>query len=120
MPTASTSNILNNFESFEPITHNIFMRRVLSGEYSIVNKYLIEDLRRLNLWNTELFNEFKKNYGSIQNIDGIPQNLKDLYNKFVSDPKPVDNTFFKQVEGKMAKDNITKENPNKKDFFRNQ
>lgn len=89
MPTASTSNILNNFESFEPITHNLFMRRVLSGEYSVVNKYLIDDLRKLNLWNTELFNEFKKNYGSIQNINGIPQDLKDLYKDVYEVPQKV-------------------------------
>ncbi len=79
MPTASTSNILNNFESFEPATYNIFMRSVISGDYSIVNRYLIKDLYDLGLWNESLFNKIKANYGSIQNIDIIPQHLKDLY-----------------------------------------
>jgi ribonucleoside-diphosphate reductase alpha chain len=79
MPTASTSNIMNNFESFEPATHNIFTRNVTSGTYSIVNKYLLKDLNDLGLWNDELFNKFKKNYGSIQNIPEIPDDLKTVY-----------------------------------------
>lgn len=79
MPTASTSNIMNNFESFEPATHNIFTRNVTSGTYSIVNKYLLKDLNDLGIWNDELFNKFKKNYGSIQNIPEIPDDLKTVY-----------------------------------------
>jgi ribonucleoside-diphosphate reductase alpha chain len=79
MPTASTSNILNNFESFEPATHNIFIRKVISGEYSVVNRHLIKDLQDLKLWDSKMFNEFKKHYGSIQKIKEIPDNLKLLY-----------------------------------------
>jgi hypothetical protein len=63
-----------------------------------------------------------KTENQLPNIDpdSVVGNLKDLYNKFVAPTQPVDNTFFKQVEGRMAKDNIAKENLNKKDFFKNQ
>lgn len=79
MPTASTSQILNNFESFEPITRNIFMRSVLSGDFSIINRYLIKDLIDLGLWNEDFFNKFKKSYGSIQTFEEVPKHLRDLY-----------------------------------------
>ena len=79
MPTASTSQILGNNECFEPYTSNIYTRRVLSGEFVIVNKHLLKDLVKLGLWNDELKNEILRTNGSIQNIENIPQNIKDLY-----------------------------------------
>jgi ribonucleoside-diphosphate reductase alpha chain len=79
MPTASTSQILGNNECFEPITSNIYVRRVLSGEFAVVNRYLVHDLIKINLWNDQLRNEIIAHNGSIQNIDRIPQGLKDLY-----------------------------------------
>jgi len=79
MPTASTSQILGNNECFEPYTSNIYTRRVLSGEFIVVNKHLLLDLVNLGLWNEELKNEIIRNNGSIQDIDVIPQNIKELY-----------------------------------------
>jgi len=79
MPTASTSQILGNNECFEPYTSNIYTRRVLSGEFIIVNKHLLKDLVKLGLWNDELKNEILRTNGSIQNIEVVPQNIKDLY-----------------------------------------
>jgi len=79
MPTASTSQILGNNECFEPYTSNIYTRRVLSGEFIIVNKHLLKDLVKLGLWYDELKNEILRTNGSIQNIENIPQNIKDLY-----------------------------------------
>ncbi|WP_264553279.1 ribonucleoside-diphosphate reductase subunit alpha [Flavobacterium sp. N2038] len=79
MPTASTSQILGNNEAFEPYTSNIYTRRVLSGEFIVVNKHLLEDLVKLGLWNEELKQEIMRHNGSVQNIDIIPQDLKDLY-----------------------------------------
>ncbi|OYQ42017.1 ribonucleoside-diphosphate reductase subunit alpha [Flavobacterium cyanobacteriorum] len=79
MPTASTSQILGNNEAFEPYTSNIYTRRVLSGEFIVVNKHLLEDLVRLGLWNEDLKQEIMRNNGSIQSIDIIPQDIKELY-----------------------------------------
>ncbi len=79
MPTASTSQILGNNECFEPYTSNIYTRRVLSGEFIVVNKHLLRDLNKLGLWNDDLKNQIMLENGSIQNIPEIPQNLKDLY-----------------------------------------
>ncbi|MND80473.1 Ribonucleoside-diphosphate reductase 1 subunit alpha [compost metagenome] len=79
MPTASTSQILGNNEAFEPYTSNIYTRRVLSGEFIVVNKHLLEDLVKLGLWNEDLKQEIMRHNGSVQNIDRIPQDLKDLY-----------------------------------------
>jgi ribonucleoside-diphosphate reductase alpha chain len=79
MPTASTSQILGNNEAFEPYTSNIYTRRVLSGEYIVVNKHLLEDLVELGLWNNEMKEDIMRANGSIQHIDVIPKNLKDLY-----------------------------------------
>jgi len=79
MPTASTSQILGNNEAFEPYTSNIYTRRVLSGEFIVVNKHLLEDLVKLGLWNEDLKQEIMRHNGSVQNIDKIPQDLKDLY-----------------------------------------
>ena len=79
MPTASTSQILGNNECFEPYTSNIYVRRVLSGEFVVVNKHLLNDLIELNLWNDEMKNRIISNNGSIQKIDGIPDAIKDVY-----------------------------------------
>ena len=79
MPTASTSQILGNNECFEPYTSNIYTRRVLSGEFIVVNKHLLEDLVQLGLWNEEMKQELMRNNGSIQNIETIPANIKELY-----------------------------------------
>ena len=79
MPTASTSQILGNNEAFEPYTSNIYTRRVLSGEFIVVNKHLLHDLVRLGLWNENLKQEIMRQNGSVQNIDIIPQDLKELY-----------------------------------------
>lgn len=79
MPTASTSQILGNNEAFEPYTSNIYTRRVLSGEFIVVNKHLLEDLVKLGLWNEDLKQEIMRHNGSVQNIDAIPQDLKELY-----------------------------------------
>jgi len=79
MPTASTAQILGNNECFEPYTSNIYTRRVLSGEFIIVNKHLLRDLVKLGLWNDTLKNKLMASNGSIQNINEIPDNIKELY-----------------------------------------
>ena len=79
MPTASTSQILGNNEAFEPYTSNIYTRRVLSGEFIVVNKHLLEDLVARDLWTDDVKNAIMRNNGSVQNIDIIPQDLKELY-----------------------------------------
>tara|TARA_Y100000385_G_scaffold181150_1_gene187087 strand:+ start:72 stop:2459 length:2388 start_codon:yes stop_codon:yes gene_type:complete len=79
MPTASTSQILGNNECFEPYTSNIYTRRVLSGEFVVVNKHLLLDLVQLGLWNDDMKNEIIKANGSIQGIESIPDNIKALY-----------------------------------------
>ena len=79
MPTASTSQILGNNESFEPFTSNIYTRRVLSGEFICVNKHLVRDLIKLDLWTSTVKNQIVANNGSVQGIKEIPQNLKDIY-----------------------------------------
>ena len=79
MPTASTSQILGNNECFEPYTSNIYTRRVLSGEFIVVNKHLLKDLVKLGIWNDGLKNDIIAANGSIQEIEVIPQNIKDLY-----------------------------------------
>lgn len=79
MPTASTSQILGNNECFEPYTSNIYTRRVLSGEFVVVNKHLLKDLVKLGLWNDAMKNNLILANGSIQAIPNIPQNIKDLY-----------------------------------------
>jgi len=79
MPTASTSQILGNNEAFEPYTSNLYTRRVLSGEFIVVNKHLLHDLVERGLWNESLKQEIMRHNGSVQNIDVIPQDLKELY-----------------------------------------
>lgn len=79
MPTASTSQILGNNEAFEPFTSNMYTRRTLSGDFIVSNKYMIKDLCDLGLWNKELKDQVVANNGSIQNINGIPDDIKKLY-----------------------------------------
>ncbi|PSL46799.1 ribonucleoside-diphosphate reductase alpha chain [Chitinophaga niastensis] len=79
MPTASTSQILGNNECFEPYTSNIYTRRVLSGEFVVVNKHLLKDLVELGLWDNEMKTKIISHNGSIQNIAEIPGNIKELY-----------------------------------------
>lgn len=79
MPTASTSQILGNNECFEPYTSNIYTRRVLSGEFVVVNKHLLRDLVKLGIWNEGLKNKIIAANGSVQNIPEIPANIKELY-----------------------------------------
>lgn len=79
MPTASTSQILGNNECIEPFTSNMYARRVLAGEFVVVNKYLVEDLTRLDLWNADVRSQIIANNGSIQNIAEIPADIRELY-----------------------------------------
>jgi ribonucleoside-diphosphate reductase alpha subunit len=79
MPTASTSRILGNNECFEPFTSNIYMRRTLAGEFIVANKYLMDDLSKLGLWNDKIKNNIIANKGSVQYIDGLPENIKSKY-----------------------------------------
>lgn len=79
MPTASTSQILGNNESFEPYTANLFTRRVLAGEFVCINNHLVKDLIRNNLWNADIKNKLLAYNGSIQNIKEIPEDIRDLY-----------------------------------------
>tara|TARA_Y100001936_G_C16082777_1_gene679174 strand:- start:2742 stop:3899 length:1158 start_codon:yes stop_codon:yes gene_type:complete len=79
MPTASTSQILGNNECIEPFTSNIYTRRTLSGEFTVVNKFLVKDLIKLDLWNETMKDQIIQHNGSIQNIDKIPSDIKELY-----------------------------------------
>jgi ribonucleoside-diphosphate reductase alpha chain len=79
MPTASTSQILGNNECFEPFTSNLYSRRVLSGEFMVVNKYLVEDLVKLGLWTSDVRTSIIANNGSIQSMLELPAELRELY-----------------------------------------
>lgn len=79
MPTASTAQILGNNESFEPYTSNVYTRRVLSGEFPIVNHHLLQDLTELDLWDDDMKNQIIANNGSIQTIERIPEEIRNLY-----------------------------------------
>jgi ribonucleoside-diphosphate reductase alpha chain len=79
MPTASTSQILGFNESFEPFTSNIYQRRTLAGEFTVINRYLIRDLINLGIWSVDLKNRILLGNGSIQHIQEIPQTIRDLY-----------------------------------------
>lgn len=79
MPTASTAQILGNNESFEPYTSNIYTRRVLSGEFQVVNHHLLRDLTELGLWDDDMKNNIITSRGSIQKIESIPKHIRDLY-----------------------------------------
>ena len=79
MPTASTAQILGNNECFEPYTTNIYLRRTLAGEFVVVNKHLVDDLKRVGLWSKEMKDLMVKAGGSVQNIVDIPEDIKKLY-----------------------------------------
>lgn len=79
MPTASTAQILGNNESIEPYTSNVYSRRVLSGDFQIVNPHLLKDLVEINLWNDDIKNQLIADNGSIQNIQEIPRHIRELY-----------------------------------------
>ena len=79
MPTASTSQILGNNECFEPYTSNLYLRRVLSGEFIVANKHLMSELTALGLWDDRMMNRIKAENGSIQNIAEIPEDIKERY-----------------------------------------
>lgn len=79
MPTASTSQILGNNECFEPFTSNIYTRRVLAGDFMVINKYLVDDLIKIRYWNSDVRSQIMANNGSVQNITEIPAELRDLY-----------------------------------------
>lgn len=89
MPTASTSQILGNNECMEPFTSNMYTRRVLAGDFMVVNKYLVEDLVRMNMWTSEIRNSIIANNGSIQNIPEIPGELKSIYKTVWEIPQKV-------------------------------
>jgi ribonucleotide reductase alpha subunit len=79
MPTASTSQIMGNNECFEPYTTNLYLRRTLAGEFVVVNKHLVKDLKELNMWNKTIKDQIIKDGGSVQNIPGLPDKLKEVY-----------------------------------------
>jgi ribonucleotide reductase alpha subunit len=79
MPTASTAQILGNNECFEPYTTNIYLRRTLAGEFVVVNKHLVDDLKKVGLWSKEMKDLMVKAGGSIQTIVDIPEDIKKLY-----------------------------------------
>ena len=79
MPTASTSQILGNNECIEPFTSNIYTRRTLAGEFIIVNKHLIKELLEINMWNENIKDNIIKNRGSVQQIIGLPDSIKEKY-----------------------------------------
>jgi ribonucleoside-diphosphate reductase alpha chain len=79
MPTASTSQIMGNTEAFEPVTSNIYTRRTLAGEFIVINKYLLRDLQKLDLWNEDMKQQIIMRNGSIQGIDEIPLSIQNLY-----------------------------------------
>ena len=79
MPTASTSQILGNNECFEPFTSNLYTRRVLAGDFMVVNKYLVDDLIKCRYWNSDVRTQIMANNGSVQNISEIPDELRELY-----------------------------------------
>ena len=79
MPTASTSQILGNNECFEPFTSNLYTRRVLAGDFMVINKYLVEDLIKIKSWNSDVRSQIMANNGSVQGIQEIPTELQELY-----------------------------------------
>ena len=79
MPTASTAQILGNNEAFEPYTTNLYLRRTLAGEFVVINKHLVKDLRKIDLWNKDVKDKIIRDGGSVQNIEGIPLAIKAVY-----------------------------------------
>jgi len=78
MPTASTSQILNNYECFEPILNNLYTRRVFSGDHVVINRYMVNDLKLFNMWNEDVKNSIITNNGSISHLE-IPSFMKERY-----------------------------------------
>jgi ribonucleoside-diphosphate reductase alpha chain len=89
MPTASTSQILGNNECIEPFTNNIYTRRVLAGDFMVVNKHLVEELTKINLWTSEVRTEIIANNGSIQSIMEIPADIREVYKTVWEIPQKV-------------------------------
>ena len=89
MPTASTSQILGNNECFEPFTSNLYTRRVLAGDFMVVNKYLVEDLTKLGLWTSDIRTQIIAQNGSVQGITEIPENLREVYKTVWEIPQKV-------------------------------
>ena len=79
MPTASTAQIMGNNEGIEPYTSNIYARRVLSGEFQVVNHHLLRDLSERGLWDDEMKNKIIMANGSVQTLEGVPDEIKQLY-----------------------------------------
>jgi len=79
MPTASTAQILGNNESFEPFTSNLYVRRVMTGEFFVINKHLVRDLVERDLWNDEMSRALVDSKGSVQEIEAVPADLKEIY-----------------------------------------
>jgi ribonucleoside-diphosphate reductase alpha chain/ribonucleoside-diphosphate reductase subunit M1 len=79
MPTASTAQILGNNECFEPYTTNLYLRRTLAGEFVMINKHLVKDLRQINMWNKDIKDNIIANGGSIQQIENVPDKIKEIY-----------------------------------------
>ena len=79
MPTASTAQIMGNNEAFEPYTTNIYLRRTLAGEFVMINKHLVRDLQKLNMWTPQIKNEIVRAGGSVQQLEGVPETLKAIY-----------------------------------------
>jgi ribonucleoside-diphosphate reductase alpha subunit len=79
MPTASTAQIMGNNEAFEPYTTNIYLRRTLAGEFVMINKHLVRELMSLGKWTPEIKTEIVRDGGSVQNLDGVPEKLKEVY-----------------------------------------
>jgi ribonucleoside-diphosphate reductase alpha chain len=89
MPTASTSQILGNNECFEPFTSNLYTRRVLAGDFMVVNKFLVDDLMKLGLWTSDIRTRIIANNGSVHGIPEIPQQLRDVYKTVWEIPQKV-------------------------------
>jgi ribonucleoside-diphosphate reductase alpha chain len=89
MPTASTSQILGNNECIEPFTSNLYTRRVLAGDFMVVNKYLVDELTKLSLWTAEIRTQIIADNGSVQNITEIPQEIRDVYKTVWEIPQKV-------------------------------
>ena len=91
MPTASTSQIMGNNECIEPYTSNIYIRRVLAGEFIVLNDHLVRDLIKLGMWNPEIKDQILYHEGSIQQIDGIPEDIKKVYKTVQNESKNIIN-----------------------------
>ena len=98
MPTASTSQILNNYECFEPVMTNLYSRRVLAGDYVVINRYMVDDLKLMNLWTTELKDSIIANNGSVSHLD-IPQFMKERYKNSLGNQTKRFDRYVKRQRG---------------------